>query len=217
MKNKKSLIMALGALALVATIGIGSTYAYFTDDDTAENAVTMGHLEVSLVQTVDGADEDGYIHNAAPGDEVNAHPIYQVADDSLSAYARIKIAVLGSEDLESKDASELTEKEAAYLQDLDDLRILINDALMEKGWIEGEGGFLYWEEELAPGESLALYDGFTIPLSWGNEASGQEFRIKITAEGIQAANFALRSVDGVLGWYGSDDAPVSVESYVVAE
>ena len=39
--KKKSLALAL-SLALIAVVGIGSTFAYFTDNDTKTNVVTMG-------------------------------------------------------------------------------------------------------------------------------------------------------------------------------
>ena len=45
--KKKSIITMVAALAFVGAIGVGSTLAYFTDNDAATNVVTMGHVDIT--------------------------------------------------------------------------------------------------------------------------------------------------------------------------
>ena len=46
--NKKKLVTLLGALSLAATISIGGTVAYLTDQDAADNKFTIGKVDVEL-------------------------------------------------------------------------------------------------------------------------------------------------------------------------
>ena len=60
--NKKKLIPLLSAVALVGVIGVGSTLAYFTDNDAANNVVTMGHVNIELDEPeFSAANEDNTI------------------------------------------------------------------------------------------------------------------------------------------------------------
>ena len=47
MKKRKTLL-ALGSLALVAALAVGSTLAYLTDTEEKENKFTVGTLDITL-------------------------------------------------------------------------------------------------------------------------------------------------------------------------
>jgi len=48
--NKRSLTLALLAMALVAVIALSGTLAYFTDKDTVRNTFTMGKIRIGLTE-----------------------------------------------------------------------------------------------------------------------------------------------------------------------
>ena len=48
--NKKKLFTMVLALVLIGAVGVGATLAYFTDNDSATNVVTMGHVNIELTE-----------------------------------------------------------------------------------------------------------------------------------------------------------------------
>ena len=48
-KMKKKLVLSLAAAALVGTLAVGGTLAWFTDTETATNVVTTGNVEYCMV------------------------------------------------------------------------------------------------------------------------------------------------------------------------
>ena len=57
---KKKVALTAAAVALVGTLAVGGTLAWFTDTETATNVVTMGEVDIRLSE--DGG-KDGIIGN----------------------------------------------------------------------------------------------------------------------------------------------------------
>ena len=53
---KKKYALALAAAAMVGTLAVGGTLAWFTDTETATNVVTMGNVDITLSEN---GGEDG--------------------------------------------------------------------------------------------------------------------------------------------------------------
>ena len=198
--NKKTLITMLSAVALVGVIGVGSTLAYFTDNDAANNVVTMGHVDIELEEPQFAeANENNTIENVVPNQTITKDPTITVVAGSESCYLRAKVEI--SDKLTADQAAELLE----------------NINIDDEKWVLSTDGYYYYQdkvEKAAEDQTVVLFDTVVIPELWGNEVANLTFEINVSAEAIQADNFVPTETDGkITGWYTSDGDAVTVETY----
>lgn len=192
MKNKK-LGTLVGSLALVATLGVGATLAYFTDSQDITNTITMGNVDIDLEEpNFDPGDDDDTIENIKPGQEIVKDPTIIVKANSEATYLRAKITY-----------GNLTTEQA------DQLEALITFA---SGWVKS-GDYYYYQtkvEKSQQNQSIQFFTEVTIPQGWGNEVTKLTFTIDVQAEAIQADNFTPETNDDgqIIGWNN-----VTVETY----
>lgn len=84
---KKKLFIAALAMILVVTAIAGTSLAYLTDDESADNVFTIGKIDITL--------NDKFVHESLlmPGVDVSKEVGVSVADDSQPAYVRVHIAI----------------------------------------------------------------------------------------------------------------------------
>lgn len=204
MKNKK-LTKVIASAALVGLLGVGATLAYFTDNDSAKNVITMGHVDIDLDEpTWEANNPGGEIENVKPGDKIAKDPRVTLAADSEDAYVRVKLEITG---LDSDKITDLLSKN-------DDGSYKYLDIDTSKWTASGE--YFYYNDVLTAGDKVVLFNNVTIPTTWGNEVVNTTFNIDITAEAIQADNFEPSTVNGVYGWF-ADGEEVTVDTYTPAE
>ncbi|MCR4843211.1 MAG: M73 family metallopeptidase [Eubacterium sp.] len=174
--KKRSLAAVLGATALVAAIGIGSTFAYFTDTDGIANSLSTGHIDIDIYESQDEEDDGLEFSDLVPGQTVEKDPTVVVEEGSQDALIRVKVDITSEDGTISSDA-------------LDDIVLDIND-----GWTLGSDGYYYYGdgdgEALSAGDTATLFNTVTIPASWTNSEADGNFEIELTAEAIQAENLA---------------------------
>ena len=197
--KKKSIITMVAAIALVGAIGVGSTLAYFTDNDAASNVVTMGHVDITLTEESEGEHKGEEIKgglefsNIVPGDVLSKEPVITVADDSENCYLRAKVVVEGLD--------------TTHVADL----FADSNINIQNGWVLNSDGYYYYQSVVEAGTPVSLFTTVTIPTAWGNEAADEEFTIAITAEAIQADNFTPATAEDektITGW-----GDVTVKTY----
>lgn len=167
-KNKK--ITLIATLALIGAIGVGSTFAYFTDTAEATNTVTFGHVEISIDEPEFKAENNGTeIKNVVPGQTVEKDPVITVEKGSEDAYLRAKI-----------ECKELTKEQ------IEGLEFTFAD-----GWTTtpDADGYYYYKDVVSEGKDVAFFTAVKIPGSWDNSMADKSFKIVVTAEAIQADNF----------------------------
>ena len=185
----------VAALALVGAIGVGSTLAYFTDNDAATNVVTMGHVDITLTEKSGDEITDAGLEfaNIVPGDKLSKEPVITVGSNSEDCYLRAKVEVKG---LDSTHV-------AALFAD--------NNIDIQEDWVVSTDGYYYYQSKVTAEDAVSLFTTVTIPTAWGNEVADAEFKIAITAEAIQADNFTPATAEDektITGW-GS----VTAETY----
>lgn len=210
--NKKKLLVLLTSLTLVAVVGIGATLAYFTDNDSATNVITMGHVDVDLDEPnfdkpVDDPttpedeskeEKDNTIEDVTPGQSIVKDPTITVAEDSEDAYVRAKVEFTGLTDAQVAD-------------------LLANINIDDTVWFLAEDGYYYYNAKLTAGDSAVLFDTVVIPETWGNEVADLTFEIIVSAEAIQADNFEPTvENDMIVAWTYSDGTEITTETYVAA-
>ena len=186
--------IALIALAIgcIAMLGAG-TAAYFTVQDTAENIITTGVLDMQLVEkTTDGAQPDTALEKlpdfvsgenstfgVMPGETVSKIP-YVANTGSADFYTRIKLAQAIEVDGESLDTSVLT---------LD----ISTDWVLKDGWY-------YYTKVVTPGEiTTPLFTTVAFDKEMGNEYQSATVTINVTAQSVQSKNNGT-SWDTAAGW-----------------
>lgn len=193
--NKKKLIPLLSAVALVGVIGVGSTLAYFTDNDAANNVVTMGHVNIELDEPeFSAANEDNTITNVVPNQTITKDPTITVVAGSESCYLRAKI--------------DITELNADQIADL------LENTNIGEDWVLAEDGYYYYQNAVSKSDedqTVDLFDTVVIPAEWGNEVADLTFEINVSAEAVQADNFTPETDEaGVInGW--NDITPETYE------
>ena len=173
--NKKKLLTMVLALVLIGAVGVGATLAYFTDNDSATNVVTMGHVNIELTEEEWTYGETG-ITGVTPGQKIAKDPTISLVGNSLDAFVRIKLEVTGFDGVENADAYK-----AEILEDL----------VLGEGWTK-VGNYYYYAEKLTKdnASTTALFESVTIPYEWTNDVANATFNILVSAEAIQADNLA---------------------------
>lgn len=183
---KRKIMLGIASIAMVLTIAIGGTLAYFTDTDSAANVITMGKVDISLVEKTDATGEKEYTDgltysDVQPGQVLSKKPIVKMASNSQPAYIRVRI------NMSSVDA-ELS-------------RHLSEIGLDTTGWIY-VNGYYYYPYIVQPGANTTVFTKVSIPKDWGNMLVNKSFSIKITAEAVQASYFSPDFNSKTDPWHG---------------
>lgn len=187
-KNKR--IIAVLAITSILAVMVFQTLAFFTADDTALNRVTMGNVALILnddtinpvTKALEPFPEEGF-NLVMPGDVIDK--IVSVTNDGDNPiWVRIRL-----------DRSILLAGEAADI-DFNVLGLDLND----EDWTEGEDGWFYYNEILAPDETTEnLFTQVTFPTSLGNAFMNAEVEIDVLAQGVQSQNNGV-TVQEATGW-----------------
>lgn len=220
--KKKKIIAITAAVALIGAVGIGSTLAYFTDNATTENVVTMGHVDIDLYETDlenSTAEEVAITHdgltfkNVTPGQELAKDPTIEIQSGSSDAYVRATVNVVVDEKTDAYTNLDEDQK-TALTADMAQLQDELTTAMAANGWIKS-GDYYYSSTIFSTSGATgtisvdSLFTTVTIPTSWGNETADQTFYIQIGAEAIQADNFTPEYTGtAITGWGG-----VTAETY----
>lgn len=190
MSKKKKIALLVTSLALIATLLIGGTLAYFTDSDEATNVITLGKVDGDLDEPLwDENNPEGEIGNVVPGDEIVKDPTLTLAADSEDAYARFHVTFTGLTDTQ---VSELK-----FYKGTEEVKFDGN-------------GYFYVQEIMEANDTFVLFDKVVIPTSWGNEMAEKTFNINVVVELIQADNFTPGTdANGNIDSWGT----VTIEKY----
>lgn len=177
---RRKVALTAAAVAMVGTLAVGGTLAWFTDTETATNVVTTGNVDIALNENGgdDGvADGDGLKYeDVMPGDVFDKK--VTIANEGNDAYVRATIEVEGI-DMTGTEAIEfmINNGKVSGLNWNYDAEDEVSTAIVEHKGIFREGA----------GEWV-IFDSIKVPDTWGNSYTDKTFNIKVTAEAIQADN-----------------------------
>lgn len=229
--NKRKLVLMLASVALIATVGVGATLAYFTDSTELFNKVETGYVDITISEnrvTVnpeteeitreviydDNVSREGYalkFEDVMPGQTLDKDPTISLKNDSQTAYVRVKLIV---------DVPDGVEVDEDFAGQLDDLYDVIQSSMVASGnWAYNSVEEALYYQYIVDDETAAnLFKTVTIPTGWDNSAANQTFNITIKAEGIQSeylTDVLERDVSGkIIGWNGLPFD--SVQEFVLA-
>lgn len=177
---RRKVALGAAAVALIGTLAVGGTLAWFTDTETATNVVTTGNVDISILEKGDGQDE------------------YEVEDD-----AGLELAgpyVPGAE-IGKAVKIKNTGANSAYIRVLVEFENLPGEEEPELNfdttdWIK-EGSYYYYKTSVEKdAETTDLFTTVTIPAAWDNSATDKsDINIKLTAEAIQSEHNGNSAVE----------------------
>lgn len=163
---KKSMIISLAALAIV---GLGGTYAYFSDSLTVTNHISTGDVNIALKEyEIQDGKEVAYSNpkQIMPGQTVSKIP--RIINHAEPCWVRAKISYNNSGKMEGLSDSEISG--------------------MPDEWVK-KGDYYYLTNVLEHSEKVTLFEEVHFPTEWTEEYAGEKIKIDIQADAIQAANF----------------------------
>lgn len=183
-------IFVFSMIAICFAILAGGTLAYFTDEVTVTNIITMGKVDIEVVETM--VEEDGTVSpfpttgfgTVMPGG--SASKIVQVQNNGTGdVWLRINVEV------SAQDASGA------------DLAADIITFTPLENWFEQEG-YYYYNQMLPSGDlSTALFEEVIFAGSINNDYQGATINMEINASAVQAENNPIPdegTVADVGGW-----------------
>lgn len=192
MKAKKKIVSLALAASLAAVAVVGSSLAYFTDKDTADNVFTVGNVSIDLTEPNWAGEGSKDAPEAYPGEALQKDPTV-TNDGKNPAFVRIKVEgwnCLGENNM------------ITYRTDY------VENKLGDK-WVAGNDGYFYYTEVLESGKATdALFDQIVIPTTVTNDLSGDDYKLTVTAEAVQAqgakaswADVQNMAVDEIAAWF----------------
>lgn len=202
--KKKKIISAIAAVAVVASLAVGSL-AYFTSKETVKNSfstVAQGKEDKggdSGIDIDENFDPD-QAKNMIPGDTVNK----DVQVNSTANYPQFVRAKL-SPNWVNNDGSINTQLNNTDLDDILLNTVNVSGSITENQWFKGSDGYYYYIGVLQPqgtkgANTPRLLDSVTLASDTEKAALGNGFTVDVTAEAVQATNNAVESV-----WQGVPD------------
>lgn len=221
--NKKKILIALTAAALLVTLTIGGTLAYFTDSDERENVVTMGNVDIVLKETDEKTRDDGTIgldyDHILPNQEIKKDPYVEIVNDSQDAWVRVKLTIADA----TGSARNMTEEEKTALTEAINAGVGLEKA--DCLWVyNATDNYYYCKKPFSLTAGTAgkedftkkefLFEKFNIPEEWNNDQAKLKFKIELIAEAIQYDSFVTDvSAFGTTGWVDSKGAAITAEEY----
>lgn len=194
---KKRLALSLAAAAMVGTLAVGGTLAWFTDTETATNVVTMGDVDITLTEdgSPDGEAITGGIKytDVMPGDQFKKD--VTIKNNKNDAYVRAIITVSGNDAIMNTFANDEENKD-------DNITFVGLDENAE--WTLNQDGsysttVYYVNNEAETGKEDIMTNGAGVEFKvfeavkvpgkeWDNLFTNADFSIKVEAQAIQVAN-----------------------------
>lgn len=214
--KKKNIVKIASLAAIILLAGVGATFAYFTDSQSASNILSMGHVDISLTEEMkDPSDPDGppvpYQDptNLMPGDVISKIPKITVEKNSLACYIRAVVTVTNP----PQSDPQVT---IAHINVSDDW-VIVPDKKAENIWycyyVGGEDAGI-----VSPGQTLQLFSEVELPGRWQNEMNDTQVVVDIKAEAIQADHFtpSYERENGKIiscSWLNTEGKEVEAEVY----
>jgi len=209
--KKKILIATLG-IAVLATLGIGTSLAYLTDKDDATNTFTVGEVIIDLEEPNWNDEEDG--KDMVPGTTLYKDPTIKCADDSQASYMRVKMVIRDSKTGEVitdpvryalildtivfDEKGDLVEGEK-YGRDTIDALPMVNELFEIPESIRNIGSaqtapesvYFNYKKIFNATDQVTLFSTIAVPTDFGNMdmALLGSYDIELSAEAIQAEGF----------------------------
>ena len=168
--NKRKIILLAATLLMVAILGIGGTFAYFTDTQTAENVFTVGNVDIKLEEENWDKTGEEEAKDVYPGEPLAKDP---TVTNSGANPCFVRVSVEG---LDCLGEAGMIIYRTDYV-----------DNKLGDGWVLHTDGYFYYSKPLAADATTdALFDQIVMPVGLENGDSVTEYDIVVNAYAVQA-------------------------------
>ena len=200
---KKKVALTAAAVALVGTLAVGGTLAWFTDTEEATNVVTLGNINIDLLERSDDIENKGWQTVGEDGfDGIQYDTVMpgKVLDKDAKVYnsghndalLRVKVDFLLGNEIWPVNSVEAP--------------TILGDTSADWEWIDG---YYYYKKVLNPGaETDNIISGVQLP-AWTNDdmvalgfnlasesSISKDISVDVIVEAIQADNVNVVGEDG---------------------
>lgn len=190
--SKKKIVSLCLALALMVTLCVGGTLAYFTDTDDATNTFTVGNVDITLTEpnwTSTGSEDAPEVY---PGEALAKDPTV-TNDGANPCFVRIEV-----EGLDCLGNAGMISYRTDYVTDN-----------LGDNWVKGTDGYFYYNKVLEVGATTdALFDQIVMPTGLTNGDATTAYNVNVTAEAVQAQGAKASwsavqnmTVDEIAAWF----------------
>lgn len=190
--SKKKIVSLCLALALMVTLCVGGTLAYFTDTDDATNTFTVGNVDITLTEpnwTSTGSEDAPEVY---PGEALAKDPTV-TNDGANPCFVRIEV-----EGLDCLGNAGMISYRTDYVTDN-----------LGDNWVKGTDGYFYYNKVLEVGATTdALFDQIVMPTGLTNGDATKAYNVNVTAEAVQAqgakaswSDVQSMTVDEIAAWF----------------
>ena len=195
---KKKVALTAAAVALVGTLAVGGTLAWFTDTEEATNVVTVGDIDVKLSEVGEGTPSQAgtglEYTNLMPG-KTFTKDAYVENVGTNDAYVKAIITLEAKDDNSKKLITDMKESTTNKITFTD----LAPNGVWTYDETAGTATYTVWyngtttpEVFGTDDEAWHLFTSVVIPEGWDNSYENVGFDIKINVEAIQADNITAR-------------------------
>lgn len=178
---RRKVALTAAAVAMVGTLAVGGTLAWFTDTETATNVVTTGNVDIAIHET---NDPEGTFNDSTV-----------ITNNGLS-YGNEEKGVTPGEHMTKRVAIQNTGENPALIKvtiDVENSDVI--DLVLAKNskWLSDEEGVYYYSEAVAPTAFTAdLLSALEIAPTVDNKSTDlADLEVKIMAYAIQSENLKV--------------------------
>lgn len=213
---KKKVVLSVAAAALIGTLAVGGTLAWFTDTETATNVVTTGNVNVSWFEK---GEKDDDFKEIKPVEDENGNTVpggIKVDEDVVpgksmekkayvenmgknDAYIRAKIIVTISQNGDDMRIPEDATQVGEHEYDWYGLGYVDIEGMDKNSWLYEDDGYFYFIGTLdekkgkgvvSPGKATGyIMDSVKLNIErFNNDFANKGINITLEAEAIQADN-----------------------------
>lgn len=204
---KKRLAVGGVVLSLLAILGIG-TAAYFVTDGTAKNQITMGKVQLTLTETVDGQVVDESHHQldgVMPGQTVDQ--VVSIENTGGQLYwlrVKMDVQIIGEDGVGLPNSVENAAGEQVPVISFNtSTAVPLDGEQPTGGWVEKDGWY-YYPGPVKDKETVNPFTEVTFAAEAGNEYQGCTVNIRVDAQAVQVKNNDPTETGGtvldVQGW-----------------
>ncbi len=197
----RKIVVFISAVALIGLMLIGNVVAYYWDEDSLENVINVGTIEIDVTETGEDVAHHSNNYVLYPGVTCIKDPKIKIIGESCYLQAQINInniivadqykpallnkySVTNDNDLKTAIESEIGNIIASEID-----KVNFGTADVPIKWVKDNDKDIYYiNKKFSEKDIVPLFKSVTIPSSFGNMWKEVSFDVEIVVTAVQAEN-----------------------------
>ena len=184
---RRKVALTAAAVAMVGTLAVGGTLAWFTDTEIATNVVTTGNVDIAWYECGPYDEDFQKITKENPGIEFGEGENEEPVTPGATLKKEAKVGNIGKNSALIRAKIKYVDKEGTVLES-SDITVELTD---NSGWFERDG-YYYYDKIVNPGTNASptytdtIIDALTVSKTASADLDG--IQVVLEAEAVQADN-----------------------------